>query len=60
MAVDQQSQRQLENGSKSQLSLQYGAKYVNETIDDHDYSGFTDLCGLEGRYDLTKKYGMSA
>lgn len=40
---------------RAQLSLQYGAKYVNETIDDRDYSGYTDLTGIEGRYDLTKK-----
>jgi hypothetical protein len=43
---------------KTQLSLQYGAKYVNETIDEHDYSGYTDLTGLEGRYDLTKKWDV--
>lgn len=43
---------------KTQLSLQYGAKYVNETIDDCDYSGYTDLSGLEGRYDLTKKWDV--
>ncbi|PKN13136.1 MAG: hypothetical protein CVU69_03825 [Deltaproteobacteria bacterium HGW-Deltaproteobacteria-4] len=43
---------------KTQLSLQYGAKYVNETIDEHDYSGYTDLTGLEGRYDLTSKWDV--
>jgi len=37
-----------------QLSLQYGAKYVLQQIDSSDYSGYTDLVGLEGRYDLTK------
>jgi len=43
---------------KTQLSLQYGAKYVSETIDNNDYSGYTDLCGLEGRYDLTKQWDV--
>jgi hypothetical protein len=43
---------------KTQLSLQYGAKYVNETIDDHDYSGYTDLTGLECRYDFTRKWDV--
>lgn len=43
---------------KTQLSLQYGAKYVAETIDDRDYSGYTDLSGLEGRYDITKKWDI--
>ncbi|MBI4746134.1 MAG: OmpA family protein [Deltaproteobacteria bacterium] len=43
---------------KTQISLQYGAKYVNETIDDTDYSGYTDLTGLEGRYDITKKWDI--
>lgn len=42
----------------TQISLQYGAKYVNETIDDHDYSGYTDLTGLECRYDFTKKWDV--
>ncbi|MDZ4185387.1 MAG: hypothetical protein U1D97_10465, partial [Desulfuromonadales bacterium] len=46
------------NNRKAQLSLQYGAKYVNETIDEDDYSGYTDLTGLEGRYDLTKKWDV--
>jgi hypothetical protein len=43
---------------KTQISFLYGAKYVSETIDDDDYSGFTDLLGLEGRYDLTKKWDI--
>lgn len=44
--------------SRTQVSLQYGSKYVNETIDDKDYSGYTDLTGLEGRYDITKKWDI--
>ena len=43
---------------KSQLSLQYGAKYALESIDGLDYSGYTDLFGLEGRYDLTKRWDV--
>jgi hypothetical protein len=43
---------------KTQMSLQYGAKYVFDTIDNRDYSGYTDLFGLEGRYDLTKKWDL--
>ncbi len=44
--------------NKAQLSLQYGAKYVTETIDGDDYSGYTDLMGVEGRYDITKKWDL--
>lgn len=43
---------------KTQLSIQYGAKYVMEKIDDMDYSGYTDLIGLEGRYDITKEWDI--
>ena len=41
-----------------QLSLQYGAKYSLENIDGLNYSGYTDLFGLEGRYDLTKRWDV--
>lgn len=44
--------------NKTQLSLQYGFKYVRETIDSNDYSGYTDLTGLEGRHDVTKKWDI--
>jgi len=44
--------------SRTQISLQYGAKYVLETIDGRDYSGYTDLMGIEGRYDLTKDWDV--
>ena len=43
---------------KMQLSLQYGAKYVLERIDELDYSGFTDLIGIEGRYDITREWDI--
>jgi len=42
----------------TQVSLQYGAKYVQETIDQNDYRGYTDLAGLEGRYDITKRWDV--
>jgi hypothetical protein len=43
---------------KTQLSLQYGAKYVQENIDGDSYDGFTDLIGVEGRYDLTERWDI--
>ncbi len=43
---------------RTQISLQYGAKYVLETIDGDDYSGYTDLIGIEGRYDLTPRWDV--
>jgi uncharacterized repeat protein (TIGR01451 family) len=44
--------------SKTQISLQYGLKYVMDTIDADHYSGYTDLMGVEGRYDLTKQWDV--
>jgi uncharacterized repeat protein (TIGR01451 family) len=41
-----------------QLSLHYGAKYNQETIDGSDYSGYTDLLGVEARYDITKDWDI--
>jgi uncharacterized repeat protein (TIGR01451 family) len=41
-----------------QVALQYGAKYVFDTIDDDHYSGFTDLIGLEVRHDLTERWDV--
>ena len=43
---------------KLQTSLQYGAKFVRETIDDISYEGYTDLVGLESRYDITKNWDI--
>jgi len=43
---------------QTQLSIQYGSKYVMEQIDDRDYGGYTDLIGLEGRYDLTREWDL--
>ena len=41
-----------------QIAAQYSSKYVRETIDELDYRGYTDLIGLEGIYDLTKKWDL--
>jgi uncharacterized repeat protein (TIGR01451 family) len=46
----------IKTDDRTQVSLQYGAKYVQETIDESDYRGYTDLIGLEGRYDITKRW----
>jgi len=43
---------------KTQISLQYGLKYVEDIIDGDHYSGYTDLIGVEGRYDLTKRWDV--
>jgi len=43
---------------ETQISFQYGLKYVGSTIDDDEYSGYTDLMGVEGRYDLTPKWDV--
>ena len=36
----------------------YGAKYVLDTIDDDTYTGFTDLVGMEVRYDITRHWDV--
>jgi len=41
-----------------QVSLQYGAKYVRDTIGERSYSGFTDHIGFEARYDITKAWDV--
>ncbi|MFC1750666.1 OmpA family protein, partial [Pseudomonadota bacterium] len=45
-----------------QLSTQYAAKTIKETIDGVQYHNFVDLVGIEIRYDLTAKWdvGMHA
>ena len=44
----------LEN--RMQWSFQYGSKFVTETIEQNDYRGYTDLTGIEGRYDFTRTW----
>lgn len=41
-----------------QVSLQYGAKFVRDTIGGRSYGGFTDHIGFEARYDITKKWDV--
>ncbi len=48
----------LKLNSKTQVAMQYGAKYVRDTIDGDGYSGFTDLIGLEARYDVTQRWDI--
>ncbi len=43
---------------QTQVSFQYGGKYVLDSIDADDYSGYTDLMGIEGRYDISKKWDI--
>lgn len=40
---------------RNQSSFYYGAKYVLDRIDAKDYRGYTDLTGLEWRYDITRR-----
>lgn len=42
----------------NQLSLQYGAKFVFDTVDDRRYSGYTDLIGVEWRRDLDARWDI--
>jgi hypothetical protein len=41
-----------------QVSVQYGAKFVTETIAGACYSGYTDLTGLETRYDIAPHWDV--
>jgi hypothetical protein len=43
---------------QTQVSLQYGAKYVIDAIDGVDYRGYTDLIGVEFRHDLSKDWDV--
>jgi len=44
--------------NRLQLAGQYGAKFVLDTFDDETYTGFTDLIGLEARYDITRHWDI--
>lgn len=48
----------IKTNERTQISLQYASKYVQETIDENDYRGYTDLIGIEGRHDITKKWDI--
>jgi len=45
---------------RTQISMQYGAKYVKDTIESTDYKGYTDLIGTEIRHDLTSRWDIGA
>ena len=43
---------------RTQIALHYGSKYVLDTIDGTDYTGYTDLIGTEIRRDLTPRWDI--
>ena len=43
---------------RTQISLQYGNKYVLDTIDSQEYKGYTDIASAELRYDLTSHWDV--
>ncbi len=43
---------------ETQISVHYGAKYVQEQKFGDNYEGYTDLIGMEGRYDITKDWDI--
>ncbi|MFM2407606.1 MAG: hypothetical protein RL358_348 [Pseudomonadota bacterium] len=43
---------------RTQLSLQYGAKYVLDNIQGIDYAGYTDLSSAEMRYDINEDWDI--
>ena len=42
--------------SQTQLALQYGGKYVFDTINNKSYKGYTDLAGAELRHNLNRRW----
>lgn len=48
----------LKAGPRTQVALQYGAKYVRETLGDASYGGYTDLWGFEARHDLDERWDI--
>jgi len=46
--------------ARTQLSLQYAFKYVKNTFDGTDYSGYTDLIGLDFRRGFKNKWDWGA
>ncbi len=64
-SLDNTSQRIINNlnsyyraSEHLQLGLQYGAKYLTETISGSDYRGRADLWGVESRYDITPRWDI--
>jgi uncharacterized repeat protein (TIGR01451 family) len=46
------------DSNRWQLGLQFGLKYVQETIDQVAYNGVTSLYGGEARYDINEKWDI--
>jgi len=44
----------------TQIALQYGAKFVRDSIDRESYRGYTDLIGMEIRHDLNRDWDIGA
>lgn len=44
--------------NRTQVSFQYGFKYIMDTIDGDHYRGYTDLMGVEGRSLILQNSGM--
>jgi uncharacterized repeat protein (TIGR01451 family) len=43
---------------ETEISVHYGAKYVQEKKYGDDFGGYTDLWGAEGRYDINKEWDI--
>jgi hypothetical protein len=63
LAQREESQRLVNNfnanrrvSSRTQLSLQYAFKYVKSTFDNQEFSGYTDLVGLDFRRGFKNKW----
>ena len=64
---DQESQRLINNfnanrriSARTQLSLQYAFKYVVSTFDSQEFSGYTDLAGLDFRRGFKARWDWGA
>jgi len=45
-------------GDDTQIAFQYGFKYVVDNFENDEYSGFTDLYGMELRHDVNSKWDV--
>ena len=41
---------------KSELALQHGIKYVRDRVEEYEYTGLTQLFGVDARYDITPSW----
>lgn len=63
IAIDSQARKLVNNlnanymyDRRTQIALQYGSKYVLDSIDGTDFTGYTDLIGLEASRDLNRRW----